>query len=154
MKDKAQAPTAARRAKRKLPKWLEKSSPVLKAKSDPSRLTVSWTPKAMAISLFLNQRASMALWATTKGSDPAPKMNRPRKTSGIERACQTMIAPARTRTENRRLDLRVPSLSMSMPPKRTTRMAAMLYIVFIVPTVARAAFSSPIRDGAIAPMMS
>ena len=60
------------------------SSPLLKAKSDPRRLTVRATPKDSAISLFLNQRASMALWATTRGSAPAPKMNRPRNISGID----------------------------------------------------------------------
>jgi hypothetical protein len=41
-----------------------------------------------------------------------------------------------------------------MPPSRTARTAAMLYMVKNVPTVPRAAWSSSTSDGAIAPTMS
>ena len=104
--------------------------------------------------MFLNQRASMALWATTKGSEPAPKMKRPRNISGMLLACQTMTAPTRTREEKMIPALRVPSRSMSTPAKRRTRMAATLYIVLKAPTVARLALRPSMRDGAMAPMMS
>jgi len=149
-----QAPTAARSAYRKLPKYLVMSSPVLKAKSDPIRLTVNVAPNENASSLFRNHRASMALWATMSGSDPAPKMNRPRKKAGMLRACQTITAPARTRMEKRRLAFRVPSLSVSIPPISTARTAATLYMVKKDPTVPRAACNSSTSVGAMAPTMS
>ena len=108
----------------------------------------------MASSLLRNQRASMALWATMSGSEPAPKMKRPAKRTGMLLACQTMTAPERTSREKIMLALRVPSRSMSMPPNRTTRTAATLYMVLKAPTVARSAWSPSMSDGAMAPMMS
>ncbi len=150
----AQAPTAARRALRKLPKYLVMSSPLLRAKREPRRLTVRATPKDSASSLFLNQRASMALWATTRGSAPAPKMNRPTNIKGMLLACQTIAAPTKTRAEKMMLALRVPSRSISTPAKRRTKIAATLYIVLNAPTVARLALSPSMSEGAMAAMMS
>ena len=108
----------------KLPYWVAMSCSVLKEKSVPSRLRVREMPKARAISLPLNQRLMMALWATTRLSEPAPKMSRPAKSVVLLGEKATIMAPRVTRTEKRREAFRVPSLSMSTPPMKTVRMAA------------------------------
>ena len=72
----------------------------------------------------------------------------------MDLACQTMAAPAKTRTEKMMLALRVPSRSIITPAKRSTRIAATLYIVLNAPTVARLALRPSMSEGAMAPMMS
>ena len=65
-------------------------------------------PKASASSLPLNQRAMMALCATTSDSDPAPKTKRPAKSIQVLSAKATMTAPRVTSAEKSRLALRGP----------------------------------------------
>ncbi len=109
--EKRQSRAAAQRAVRKLWKWSAMSSSVLKENSVPTRLRVRAMPKAMAISLPLNQRLMMALWTTMRDSDPAPKTRRPKMSIHLPLATATMTAPRKTRVLNSRLALRGPSLS-------------------------------------------
>ncbi|OIQ65834.1 hypothetical protein GALL_526050 [mine drainage metagenome] len=87
------------------------SSSVLKLKRVPTRLMVRAMPKAMAISLPLNQRLMMALWTTMRDSEPAPKIRRPPKSIHLLLARATITAPTNTRLLNRRRARRGPSLS-------------------------------------------
>jgi len=102
---------------------------MLKLNRVPRRLTVRAIPNDNASSLPLNQRARIALWATTSGSAPAPKTKRPTMSIGTVCAAATMTAPASTRTEKIRLESRVPSRSIRNPPIRRAMIAATLYMV-------------------------
>ena len=97
---------------------------VLKLKSVPRRLTVSEMPNARASSLPLNHLDMKAIWVTTRDSEPAPKTSRPAKSMVPDLDKATMRAPRTTSEEKSRLALRVPSLSVSTPPKKTMAMAA------------------------------
>ncbi len=82
------------------------------------------SPNEKASSLPLNQRARMALCATTSDSLPAPNTSRPIPATVTLGASATMQAPTTMSPENSRLAARVPMRSMSMPPRKTTTMAA------------------------------
>ncbi len=97
---------------------------MLKLNSVPSRAIASVKPNEKASSLPLNQRARMALCATTSDSLPAPKTSRPRPATVTFGATATMQAPITMSPEKIRLAQRVPIRSMSMPPRNTTTMAA------------------------------
>ena len=127
---------------------------VLKVNRVPSRLTVSATPNESASSFPRNQRERIALWATTRGSDPMPKMRRPKYIHPMLGAHATITAPAVTSNENSRLARRVPIRSIKSPPPRTAKIAAKLYMLYIAPIAARSAPSASMSEGPIAPTLS